>query len=357
MPERAKVRWSQLKVGVVGVAAFAIVTALIVYLTWSKGVFQKYAGLRTYVPDASGIETGTPVRLNGITIGYLDELKLAAQHGQKQPVELDMQIRREYLSQIPQDSVVGIVAANLLADKVLNITKGKAEKHVQDGDEVAALKALDIPELLAESSNMLESFQHIIDRLGGLVAGVEAGKGNLGKFVKDEDLYDRLNAIAAETQKLVVDARTGGGTISKLLYDDSLYQDTRAAINRVNAVVADLQAGKGTAGKLLNDPALYDEARQTLTEVNGLLADLKAGKGTAGKFLTDEDLYKRIDELSAKLGSTLDKINAGQGSIGQLMTNRELYDSLTATTHEAQSLMKDFRANPKKFLTIRLTLF
>ena len=357
MPDRAKVRWSQLKVGVIGTTAFAIVAALIIYLTWSKGVFQQYASLRTYVADASGIEAGTPVRLNGITIGYLDKLTLAPGHGRKEPVELDMAIRQQYLSQIPDDSLVGIVAANLLADKVLNITKGKSEKHLHDGDEVAGLKALDIPELLAESSVMLGSFQNIMDRLSNLIAGVEAGKGNLGMFVKDRDLYDHLNAIAAETQKLVADARTGGGTISKLLYDDSLYQDTHAAINRVNAIAADLQAGKGTAGKLLNDTALYDEARQTVTEMHGLMADLRAGKGTAGKLLTDEELYKRMNELSAKLSSTLDKINAGQGSIGQLMTNRELYDSLNTATLEVQSLMKDFRANPKKFLTIRLTLF
>jgi len=39
------------------------------------------------------------------------------------------------------------------------------------------------------------------------------------------------------------------------------------------------------------------------------------------------------------------------------MVNPALYNNLTATAAEVQSLMKDFRANPKKFLTIQLKLF
>ena len=44
-------------------------------------------------------------------------------------------------------------------------------------------------------------------RLGyALLAVVEAGKGNIGKFIKDEELYTRLNAIVSEGQKLLSDA-------------------------------------------------------------------------------------------------------------------------------------------------------
>ena len=41
----------------------------------------------------------------------------------------------------------------------------------------------------------------------------------------------------------------------------------------------------------------------------------------------------------------------------QLVVNPQLYDSLNGATREFQSLAKDMRANPKKFLTIRLQLF
>ena len=53
----------------------------------------------------------------------------------------------------------------------------------------------------------------------------------------------------------------------------------------------------------------------------------------------------------------IDKINSGQGTIGQLLVNPSLYDNLNGTSREMHELMKDFRANPKKFLRIKLSIF
>jgi phospholipid/cholesterol/gamma-HCH transport system substrate-binding protein len=37
--------------------------------------------------------------------------------------------------------------------------------------------------------------------------------------------------------------------------------------------------------------------------------------------------------------------------------NPQLYESANGTTRELHDLLRDFRANPKKFLTIKLKLF
>jgi phospholipid/cholesterol/gamma-HCH transport system substrate-binding protein len=349
MADPRKVRWSQLKVGVVGLAAFLILAVLIFLLTSSKGFFQKTATLRTFMDDASG--------LAGFTIGSLDQIRLIAGSEPKRSVEFIMIVQEKFLRQIPVDSVASISAANLLGDKFLNITKGRDSQTVKNGAEIKSLQAQDIPELMAQSANLLQTFQSIVNRLDALLAGVEAGKGNIGKLLKDEELYNRLNGIAIEGQNLLTDVRKGQGTISKLIYDDALYQELRSPIKRVDALLAELQAGNGSAGKLLKDPALYDEAKASLAEIRGLLGDLNAGKGTAGKLLKDDVLHKRLEELVAKFNGTIDRINSGQGTLGQLVVNPQLYDSLNGATREFQSLAKDMRANPKKFLTIRLQLF
>jgi phospholipid/cholesterol/gamma-HCH transport system substrate-binding protein len=357
MADPKKVRWSQLKVGVVGLAAFVILAVLIFLLTSSKGFFQKTAFLHTFMNDASGLSEGTPVRLNGFTIGSIEKIELMKSPDPKRTVEFIMVVQEKFLPQIPVDSVAGISAANLLGDKFLNITKGRDPRTVKEWAEIASQTGQDIPELMAQSANLLQTFQTIVNRLDALLAGVEAGKGNIGKLLKDEELYNRLNGIATEGQNLLTDVRKGQGTISKLIYDDALYQELRSPIKRVDALLADLQAGNGSAGRLLKDPALYDEAKASLAEIRGLLADLNAGKGTAGKLLKDDALHKRLEELVAKFNSTIDKINGGQGTLGQLLVNPALYDSLNGATREFQSLAKDMRANPKKFLTIRLQLF
>src|SRR5260370_37003544 len=117
MPDRTKVRWSQLKIGIVGLAAFLILAALIFLLTGSTGVLEKMATLRTYRDDASGIPDGAMVRLNGITIGSLNKLVLTASRDPKRVVEFDMQGRARHLPDIPIESVAGISAAHHLGDK------------------------------------------------------------------------------------------------------------------------------------------------------------------------------------------------------------------------------------------------
>lgn len=358
MADPKKVRWSQLKVGLLGLGAFVIIGVLIFLLTSSRGFFRRKAELRTYMDDASGIAVATPVRLNGITIGSLDEVRLTTSTDRSRTVEFVMEVEERYLKDIPIDSLAGVGAANLLGDKFINITKGRDIAHpVKDGDELKSQQTQDIPQLMDQSAKLLDAFQTIVNRVDSLLAGVEQGKGNIGKLLKDEELYNRLNGIAAEGQGLLQDVRTGKGTLSKLLYDDALYNDLRSPLKRTDALLADLQAGRGTAGKLLKDPAVYDEMEATIKELRTLVADLNAGKGTAGKLLKDDTLHQRLDTLVGKLNATMDKINSGQGTIGQLMVNPQMYDALTGATKEFQSLAKDIRANPKKFLTIRLTLF
>jgi phospholipid/cholesterol/gamma-HCH transport system substrate-binding protein len=355
MADRSKIRWSQLRVGIVALVAMAIAVTLIFLLTSSKGILHHNVPLITYMDDASAMQEGTPVRLNGITIGYLDSLQLT--NDPKRPVEFIMMVDERNLVNIPIDSHTGIAAANLLGDKFINITKGVSQQHVKAGDVLQSLQAQDIPQLMNQMAGLLQSFQGIVGRVDGLLAGVEQGKGNLGLFLKDRELYDRLNAIASEGQQLLSEVRTGKGTLSKLLYDDSLYNDFRAPIKRIDAILADLQNGQGSAGKLLKDPALFNDTTSVLNELKGLIADLNAGKGTAGKLLKDDQLHQRLDALVTKLNTTLDKVDNGQGTLGQLVVNPQLYQELNGATREFQGLAKDIRANPKKFLSIKLNLF
>jgi phospholipid/cholesterol/gamma-HCH transport system substrate-binding protein len=358
MPDVSKIGWSKLKVGVLGLTAFFILAVLIFLLTSTKGLFRQYAELRTYMDDAGGIADGSVVRLNGITVGYLDKLKLTTSRDPNRTVEFDMKVKPEYLPQIPVDSVVGIAAANVLGDKFLNITKGsKQNQPVRDGGELVSVSTKDIGELMGAMGTVLTSFQNIVARVDKLLAGVEEGKGNIGLFLKDEELYKRLNAIASEGQQLLSDVRQGDGSISKFIYNPDFYNQALAIEKRVDTMLADLQAGQGSAGKFLKDPALYDEAQRTVAEIRGLVAQVNSGKGTVGSLIKDNTLSQKLDLLVSRFNTTMDKINSGQGTVGQFIVNPQLYDTLTGATREFQSLAKDMRANPKKFLTIRLTLF
>jgi phospholipid/cholesterol/gamma-HCH transport system substrate-binding protein len=342
-----------------------ILGILIFLLTGSGDIFTPSAYLYTYMADSAAMEKSTPVRLNGITIGHIDEIKFSGLTDKNKVVVIKMKIARKWLDQIPDNSVAGVDASNLLGDKFINITKGDSHVPIKDGGTLNSQAGGDIPELMKRAGDLLGTFQLIIGRFDSMLSDIDAGRGTVGKFIRDEQLYNELAGASKELNKLMTAITSGKGTLGRLMNDEQLYEDIRSPIKRLDAMLSDLQQGQGTLGKILKDPALFDETRQTVADMRRLinvdfkkiLDDLEAGKGTAGKLLKDEELYRRMNQLVANLNSSVDKLNAGQGTLGQLMVNPQLYESLNGVTREAQGLMKDIHANPKKFLRIKLGLF
>jgi phospholipid/cholesterol/gamma-HCH transport system substrate-binding protein len=142
-----------------------------------------------------------------------------------------------------------------------------------------------------------------------------------------------------------------------LVNDDALYAQIQGVVTKIDGITADLQKGQGTAGLFLKDPKMYNDFEQAVDQLNTMLANLNAGKGTAGQLLKDDKIARQLSTTLDKVNLTIDKVNSGQGTIGQLLVNPALYDSATGSTRELHELLKDFRANPKKFLSIKLRIF
>src|ERR1022692_859799 len=247
MPESKKVSWAQLRVGIMAAVSMAILAVLIFLLTGSGNLFSSSGSLYTFMDDSAAMPSSTPVRLNGIIVGKIVVIKMTVNP-------------KKMLEQIPDDSIAGVDASNLLGDKFINITKGKSSTAIKDGGTLKSLAAQDIPELMSRAGDMLGSFETILNRFDALLADIEAGKGNVGKLIKDDALYDSLNKSAKELNKIVADVNNGTGSVSRLLHDDGqLYKNVQAPINRIDSMLADIQKGEGTAGKILKDPALYND--------------------------------------------------------------------------------------------------
>lgn len=357
MPSPKKVAWSQLKVGIMAIIALAIVAVLVFLMTGANNPFSEKFILYAYFPDSVAMTEGAAVRLNGILVGKVSRIELTGEANNKRAVRMTMEIEEHFKAKIPKDSEVGYNAENVLGTKYLNIERGESREHVQAGAEIKSKDEKDVMEMLQSASPLLESMQSILKRVDGLVAQLEAGKGSIGKLLYNDELYRKVNAILEDFQKVTHALASGQGTLGALLYDQSLYNEVRGTVKRLDSLLDGIQKGEGTAGKLVKDPALYDELRQSSAELKTLLANLNAGQGSAGKLLHEDTLHNEAIATLNRLNNTLDKLNAGQGTLGQLMVNPALYENLVGTTAETSALMKEFRKNPKKFLTIQLKLF
>lgn len=357
MPSANKVKWAQLRVGLVAVGAMLVLAILIFLLTGAKKLFVPRAAIQTYMDDSAALAVGAPVRLNGIIIGNVSAVGLSGQKAKSRIVRIDMSVDAGILGSIPVDSEATISAENVLGTKYINIKSGQSRQAVRNGGEVKSKDVSEFDEVVQSGYDVMVVAKNLLKRIDGVVSEIEAGKGTIGKLMVDEQLYNNLTATVSETNKVASAISSGQGTVGRLLYDDALYDEMRNTVRRLDAILTGVAEGQGTAGKLIKDPALYDDVRKTVTELRQLLADLNAGKGTAGKLLKDDALHGQIQTTIAKLESTLDKVNTGQGTLGQLMVNPNLYESLNGLSKELEGLMKDFRANPKKFLRIKLALF
>ena len=357
MAIQTKIKWAKLRVGILAVAALVILTILIFLITGHVNLFESRVKLYTYLNDAATLTDAAPVNLNGIQIGKVKRIGLSGSKDPKRLVRVEMEVPESSLRSIPVDSVSAISSANLLGAKYINIKSGKSAAVVKPGDEIASLNAEGFDSLMQQGTTVMTALQGTMERVDKIISDVQAGKGSVGKLLVDETLYNHFLGIVDQVKQLADALSSKQSTIGKLIYDRELYDDFRKTMGRVDSLVEGLQQGQGTAGKLLKDTGLYDEAHQTIAGLHKLVDELNAGQGTAGKLLKSDELHKQLSDTIAKIDVMLDKINSGQGTIGQLMINPQLYDNLSGATREMHLLMKDFRANPKKFLRIKLGLF
>lgn len=358
MPSKERVNASQLKVGILGLIALFFVTLLIFLLTGNTSWFERQVPLHVYMADAAGLTPGSPVRINGIGAGKVDRVELSGQTDPQHVIKVDFLVDQDMLKQIPNDSLATIASDNLLGStKFLAISKGKSSEQIEPGATMKATNTQEFQQLVQQGFGVLDSAQAILQKIEAIVGQVEVGKGSIGKLLVDETLYNNLVATVSQVQLLATTLNSKTGTIGHLINDNALYEQLQGVVTRVDQITASLQNGQGTLGLFLKDPKMYNDLNQAVNQLNTILTNLNQGKGTAGQLLASDKIANQLSTTLDKVNVSIDKLNSGQGTLGQLMVNPALYDAATGTTREVHELLKDFRANPKKFLTIRLHIF
>lgn len=322
---------SKRKVAIVFLGAGILAVAFGVFLFRVRDLSPGYVPLRTFMDDASGLTDGTQVRLDGIPIGYLDAQKLTNSRDPERKVEFDLKVKERFLQDIPVDSVVGLASDNLLGELYIGVHRGRSKQHVEPGAELGNTEAADVTRMMARMSQELDRLQDIFTRADKLVSSAPKMPASGG--------------IGAEFNGLMADVQHGHGTLTKLLLEDPLDAQLQAPLKQLEAIMSSADT---TSARLKE---FSDGLDLATTEFRALQAELKAGKGSLAKL---DQLQARFDELTGKVNGMMARINSGQGTIGQLMVNPQLNEALAGTTREFQELAKGLKANPRKFVSIRV---
>lgn len=358
MPSRKEIQWSQLRVGVLVLAATAILIALIFLISGSRGgLFAKKITLRVYFDNAAGLKNGVPVTLEGVTIGNVIRIRVVPDRNPT-PVEVTLKVSTNFLPDLHTDSVATITQAGVLGDSYVDIDSTHATgPPPADNSELQQSGSPTIQDVIRSSHSGIEQINVLTKKIGVLIDTLNSKKGTIGMLINDPTLGRKLSQMATDLQTVTQSISEGKGSLGKLVNDDELYTRADSAVNRLDQITADIQAGKGSAGKFLKDETLYNNLNSAVSNANQLVSQINEGKGALGKISKDPAFAQKLDDTITQLDTILKDIHEGKGTLGQLAQNRSLYDHVDQSADETQQLIRSIRQDPKKYLVIRLKLF
>ncbi len=357
MPSQKQLKWSQLKVGITVVVASVTLAVLIFLMSGTGGILTKKITLKSYFDDANGLRKGAPVRLSGVDIGNVSDIRVVPGNPAT-PVEVTMKVVTKYNFDLRKDSKTLLSTAGVLGETYINIDSSTATgPPAKNGDTLPSHAVPDFSDMVRSGQSTLQNLDALLKRADRIIAFVESGQGSIGKLIYDPALYNRVNSTVNEFQNVVKEISEGQGSLGKLISDDELYQKANGTIDKVNQMIDDLNAGNGTAGKLLKDPTLYNTANQTVANVKQLTDDINAGKGALGKIAKDQEFANKLQNTMDRLSDLTTRLDAGEGSAGKFLRDPALFNNTNQLLTETQELIKSIRQNPKKYLTIRLKVF
>jgi phospholipid/cholesterol/gamma-HCH transport system substrate-binding protein len=370
----------EVRVGLLVVVAVGVLIFMILNASGDISPFSRKIHLRTRFSNGDGLRRGSEVRLAGVRIGKVDDVRLLPPSGNPtEKVEagfsIDSEIDGRPATDLIRDNSRALLSSPSIlgAEKVINLTPGTdLGRPVKDGDLIPPGEEGGTVQALTTSGNeLMNQLNKLSAQFTDIAGKVNEGRGTIGMFVNDEAFYNNLNSTMRDLNEVIRQVQSGRGSAGMFVNDPALYNNLNAVSQSLQAIADDLRGGRGTAGRLLTDEALYNDARTAIARLNRsvdnvdlIVTDLRQGRGTAGKLLTDEAIYNdaraaiaRFNTAAERIDNVVAGVQRGEGTAGKLLTDDQLYNNVNQLSAETVKLIYDFRQNPKKYLTIKFELF
>jgi phospholipid/cholesterol/gamma-HCH transport system substrate-binding protein len=290
-------RRDEVSVGILLTVAVIIAVAGSIWLL--RGGLKSGYSLYTRFPWGQNLKQGQPVLLAGVSVGYVSDVKLRNEGY----LDVDMKINQEY--RIPRNSTATVKSIGIFGDVAVALTPtGPSPQSYNPGDTIPSKPGTGgIEELTAQLDSISRTMSRITKTLE--VEFVQAGA-----------LRDLRRTAAA------------AATFSTQL------QSIAAEQNR-------------------NLTATLNAYRRAATAIDSMAIDstLKNIRSTSENFAR---LATSLDTTSSKLSSVIAKLDRGEGSAGKLLTDTLLYRNMRNLLGTVDSLMADFKKNPRKYINLSI---
>jgi phospholipid/cholesterol/gamma-HCH transport system substrate-binding protein len=346
MPRTRSLAWSELKIGVMAVAALALTAILVVAVGGASGFSWERYDLKTNFANVQGLKSGAIVRVAGVEVGKVTKVELAATG-----VDVHLSIKKENQSRVTTDSFASIGAMSLLGEPLIDVSPSTTGTPLKDGDTIKAKKPAALFSDVAETAN-----EGIVEATA-LLKDIRAGQGSVGKLFTDDKLYRELNAFVESANAVATSINKGRGTLGKLTTDPKAYDELQLSLANLREITRKVNAGEGSLGQLLKDDKLSKSLTASAGHFEQISGRLTRNDNTAGKLLTEKELYDRLNATVARLDQMTKNLTEGQGTAGQLLHNKEMYDNMNSAAKELNELIAAIKKDPRKYLNVRVSIF
>ena len=345
MPRTRSLAWSQLKVGILAVAALVLAAVFVMSVGGQGFSWQQYH-LKTRFSDIMGLKEGAVVRVAGVEVGTVDSLRFVGSE-----VELVLKVKKEVQPLITEDSRAAIGSLSLLGAAVVDVYPASTGTPIQDWGYIKSRRPY------GQLGDVADAASKGLAQATGLLADVRAGKGTVGRLFTDDQLFENINEFVGSAEGVVTAINKNKGTIGRLVNDPVVHESLKSTLADISEISARLNRGEGSLGELMKDEAFARSLSATTKNMQELTARLNRGEGTAGKLLTDDALYKRLTSVSQRLDEITAQLHQGEGTAGRLLRDKQLYENMNTAVAEMRGLISDIRKDPKKYLNVKVSLF
>jgi phospholipid/cholesterol/gamma-HCH transport system substrate-binding protein len=329
------------------VGAFTVIMVVAGYLIYrfvskTEGSGSGYT-VFVRLADAGGIAKHSQVRVAGIPVGHIDDIRL--ENGK---ARIDIKVKPDL--PLYEDASVVKASASLLGEYYLAIAAGsEGNRRLKDGDEIRqVVGAPSTDDILRDVARIAEKINKVAEALANSI-GTEEGQTNLKSTLQNvAEATDALNKTVRENRESI---RNILSTVDSLTQRnapeiDRILENTRVVTQEVRELVAaKSENGKPNgAGEVREIVEKVNRAssslERTMASMEKVTGRLERGEGTLGRLSKDEKLINEVQGAA-------EGVNEFIGGVSRLQTIVSLRTDFQFRSQAVKSFV-ELRLQPRE---------
>lgn len=305
-----KIHWTELRVGLIGAAAMAVLVLVIMLFARVGALHGKKATLYVVTSDATGVLKGTEVWLSGQKVGLVKDVRFRPPSADtSERLLIEAEILADKLPPIRRDSRASIgPGTSLIGVPVVFIKAGSIRQPgLRDGDTIHTEVAKSVLAIGDEMGTAAEAASSLAVEVKGLAGMMSDPRGSMGAM-RTAGMPTLTNA-GSRMSSLMNKAANGSGTIG-LTVRGNLGERISRAMAGADSIMALASSGRGTVGRFRRDSTLVPKIKGMMAELDSLRTLAGNPMGTIGRAHTDSTLIRGMAKSRAALDSLIRDIKS-----------------------------------------------